>query len=307
MKTNNQIQGEILALKNGGQDIVRRKYLKTLHNYTKRNTIIYASAFSSGKPLDQLPQNATSITIEDIHGFMVATQELEGDKLDLIIHSPGGTLEAVDQIVQFLRTKYNDIRAIIPQNAMSAATMLTCACNEVLMGNYSALGPIDPQITLRNQNGLFTAPARLILEEFEQAKEEISTNPKLAPLWATRIRDYPQGVFNVCEQTIQLSTNKVATWLSTYMFKDDANKETKSKEIAEWLCDTKEHKTHGRPIGISIAKEKGLNVKQLEEDPELEKNVLNVFNAITTTFQLTGCTKFIENHKGKGVFAAINN
>lgn len=305
MKNHNQIQNEILSAKNEAQDIIRRKYLSKLSKYTERDTIIYASAFTSGKPIDKLPANAVALTLEDINGFMVATAGLENDKLDLIIHSPGGSSEAVDQIVQFLRKKYSNIRAIIPQNAMSAATMLACSCDLILMGNYSAIGPIDPQITLRNQNGPFTAPAQLILDEFEQAKKEI-VNPALIPLWATRLRDYPQGIFNVCEQTISQSKERVEKWLSSYMLSSDTNKENLAKEIASWLGDTKEHKTHGRPIGIDLAKEKGLKVEQLEDDEKLESLVLDVFNATLTTFQVTGCTKFVENHKGKGVFATAS-
>jgi ClpP class serine protease len=50
--------------------------------------------------------------------------ELKGKDLDLIVHSPGGSPEATEAIVTYLRSKFNDIRVIVPQAAMSAATML---------------------------------------------------------------------------------------------------------------------------------------------------------------------------------------
>ena len=83
---------------------------------------------------------------------------LTGKELDLILHSPGGSLEAAEQIVTYLRSKYDNIRAIVPQNAMSAATMIACACDEIMMGKHSALGPIDPQITVPTQVGPFHIP-----------------------------------------------------------------------------------------------------------------------------------------------------
>jgi hypothetical protein len=101
----------------------------------------------------------------------------------LIRHSPGGSLEAADQIVQYLRSKFTHIRAIVPQNAMSAAMMLACACDEIIMGKRSAIGPIDPQITFPVQNGHFTAPAQAILAEFDEAQKAVIADPRTAVLW----------------------------------------------------------------------------------------------------------------------------
>lgn len=43
---------------------------------------------------------------------------------------------------------------------MSAATMLACACDEIVMGKQSAIGPIDPQMTLTKANGIaYSLPA----------------------------------------------------------------------------------------------------------------------------------------------------
>ena len=84
---------------------------------------------------------------------MSALHGLKGKVLDLVLHSPGGSLEAADQIVQYIRSKYEHIRAIIPQNAMSAATMIACACDEIVMGKQSAIGPTDPQITFPTPSG----------------------------------------------------------------------------------------------------------------------------------------------------------
>ena len=39
----------------------------------------------------------------------------------------------------------NDIRVIVPQIAMSAGTMIASAAREIIMGQHSNIGPIDPQ------------------------------------------------------------------------------------------------------------------------------------------------------------------
>ncbi|MCD6237998.1 MAG: serine protease [Thermotogae bacterium] len=304
MPTKDEIQKEILSQKGAAQDNVRRQYLKDLHDYTKRDTIIYASAFTS-KKMPQLPPFLMSITNEDIQGFMSALHGLSGENLDLILHSPGGSLEAADQIVQYLRSKYQNIRAIIPQNAMSAATMIACACDTIIMGKHSAIGPIDPQITFPTQTGSFTAPAQAILDDFEKAKEEIARDPKTAPLWVNKIQTYPHGFLTICSNTIDLAKDKVAEWLDAYMFKEIPQEKKKGREIADWLGTNSNHKTHGRPIGVSIASDIGLNVIPLENDQKLQEKVLSVFHAITVTFEVTDCMKFIENHNGKGTFLNI--
>ena len=81
------IQNQILNYKNSGQDVLRRKYLKELSKYTKRDTIVYASAFTSGKE-NAVPPFALSISIDDIQGLMSALYGLKGTELDLILHSP---------------------------------------------------------------------------------------------------------------------------------------------------------------------------------------------------------------------------
>lgn len=278
MPSRNEVYTEVRSQMQSSPDIVRRKYLKELNNYTQRDTIIISSAFSS-KKFPNLPSFIISITNEDIHGFMSALHGLSNDKLDLIIHSPGGSAEAVEQIVDYLRKKYTEIRAIIPQNAMSAATMMACACDSIVMGKHSALGPIDPQITFPTPEGHFTAPAQSILDEFEQAKQEISINPSSAPLWIRRLDKYPIGFLKICNNSIILSKEIVEKWLTLYMLKNDPEKINKAKLISEWLGDTNLHKTHGRPLEIDALRNKGLNIIPLESDIELQEKVLTVFHA----------------------------
>ena len=88
------------------------------------------------------------ILVDDLQGFMAAQHELKGPDLDLIVHSPGGSSEAAEQIVRYLRSRYSYIRVIVPLQAMSAGTMIACAADEIVMGRESALGPVDPQFQL---------------------------------------------------------------------------------------------------------------------------------------------------------------
>jgi len=304
MPSRNEVLEEITKTKGGAQDTIRRKYLKDLSEYTNRDVIIFSSAFSSIK-VQNLPPFLISITNEDVQGFMSALHGLKNDQLDIILHSPGGSLEAAEQIVNYLREKYSHIRVIIPQNAMSAATMIACAADVIVMGKHSAIGPIDPQITIPTETGHFTAPAQSILDEFELAKEEIKKDPQTAPIWVRRLDKYPIGFLKVCENTINLSQEIVENWLKTWMFKDDLEKDDKAKEIAEWLSKTNLHKTHSRPINMKEAKNKGLIIEALEDDNKLQDKVLSVFHAAMATHLFSNCVKFIENQNGQGAFLNV--
>lgn len=164
----NQLLNEIKAAE-GVQDQVRRKYLGRLHELTGRNVIAYYSGW-----LQRGNEVATEINDEDKNGFMTVIHEMDRSKgLDLILHTPGGDTAATESLVDYLRSMFGtNIRAVVPQLAMSGGTMIACACREIMMGKQSSLGPIDPHFA-----GI---PAHGVVEEFERAKKEIREDNGIA-------------------------------------------------------------------------------------------------------------------------------
>ncbi|ETR66819.1 MAG: periplasmic serine protease (ClpP class) [Candidatus Magnetoglobus multicellularis str. Araruama] len=143
-------------------DAIRHKYLKRLHNKTKRNIICYYSGWLQNP-------NVRGIEISDVdkNGFMNAIHGLNRSKgLDIILHTPGGEVAATESIVDYIRQMFGtDVRAIVPQLSMSAGTMIACSCKSIVLGTHSNLGPVDPQF-----GGI---PAQGVVEEFRRAIEEI--------------------------------------------------------------------------------------------------------------------------------------
>ena len=272
---------------------VRRKYLAKLHKKTGRDTILYASGYS----VKDVPSQVSSITSQDVQFFMSAVHGLKSKSLDLIVHSPGGSADATEQIVNYLRAKFDDIRVIVPQSAMSAATMLACAANRIVMGKHSALGPIDPQVP--TTNGLF--PAQSILDEYDMAKDEIKTSPHSAALWANKIMQFPPGLLIVCKNQVERAKSLVEQWLQLYMFAGDGDAAAKAAEIGKWLGEHGEHLTHGKPIGIELAKQKKLVVDPLESDQDFQDLVMSIFHATVCTFLGGPVVKVVENHKKGGM------
>lgn len=275
-------------------DIVRRKYLTALSAHTGRNTIAYYSGWL------QRGQNTPNLSINDTdkNAFMATVHGLNrANGLDLILHTPGGSIAAAESIVDYLRRMFGrDIRAIVPQIAMSAGTMLACSCSGIVMGKQSNLGPIDPQM-----NGM---PANGVLREFEQAAKEVKADPSRIAIWQPIIGKYHPSFLQECVNAIAWSKTVVTDWLETGMYHGDPKAATKAKRVVRELSDYKKMKTHGRHVHIDQCKAFGLKVTDLEADDTLQDLVLTVHHAFMQTMSEAGqVTKIVENQLGVALVA----
>jgi hypothetical protein len=281
-------------------DQVRRKYLSTLAAHTGRHTILYATRWLQGVPPGA--ENLVSITDEDLQGLMSTVQGSTSKQLDLILHSPGGAPEAAEAIVHYLRDKFTDIRVIVPHLAMSAATMISCAANRVVMGRQSSLGPTDPQLLLQTPLGLRGVPAQAILEQFELAREQCK-DPAGLRAWAPILPQYGPDLLVTCDNASQLTRRLVNDWLRQYMLAHITSKGPRNKrvrQLAAFLTNHQYHRTHGRHLDRELLREHGMEINNLEDDPAEQDLVLSVYHATTICFStLPGVAKLIENHRGR--------
>lgn len=302
MPTWGEILQELKAIQSGGAqlpggmnafDFVRRKYLKAVAAQTGRNVILYSTRWV--QPHHDVAQ--TSITPEDVHGFMEVIHGLNGDALDLILHSPGGSAEATEAVVLYLRSKFKDIRVFVPHAAMSAATMLCCAADRIVMGAHSFLGPVDPQILWRTGGGQMSIPAYAILEQFERAKRECK-DPTQLPVWIPTLQQYGPALISQCELALELSKTLVTRWLMDYMFEGLEDAAERAKKTADALS-SREVLSHGRFLHRDELRAKtDLVIEDLEADQALQDAILSVYHATAHTFGATPAQKIIENHMG---------
>lgn len=268
-------------------DVIRRKYLKELHELTKRNVIIYYSGW-----LQKPNLVGTELNDADKNGLMNAVSQLDKSiGLDLILHTPGGEAAATESFVDYLYSMFGtDIRAIVPQLALSAGTMIACACKRIIMGKQSSLGPIDPQL-----GGI---PAGGVVEEFKRAYEEIKADPIKAAVWQPIISHYPPAFIGECEKAIDWSNEMVKEWLRRGMLNGAKDAEESLKNILQELSEHALTKSHARHLSYEKCKQIGLEVELLEDDPKLQDAVLSVHHACIVTLTETGAYKIIENHNG---------
>jgi ATP-dependent protease ClpP protease subunit len=269
------------------RDTVRRKHLKALSEYTGRNTICYYSGWLS-KPY----VFGMDITDEDKNGFMMAIHGMDKSKgLDLLLHTPGGSISAAESLVHYLKQIFgNDVRAVVPQLAMSAGTMIACSCKSILMAKHSNLGPIDPQIA--------GTPAAAVKEEFENAIAEITQNGARLQGWQFILSKYTPTFLATCENAIKLSKEFVKRELVGNMLALDPNKNMVADNIVDTLSDFSGNKSHDRHIHADECRALGLVVEELEKDNSLQDKVLTVHHCMMHTLANSPAIKIIENDMG---------
>lgn len=268
-------------------DVVRRQYLAEVHKLTGRNVIVY---YSGWLQKGNLP--GAEINDDDKNGFMTVIHKMDRNLgLDLVLHTPGGGFAAIESIVDYLRSMFRtDIRAIVPQIAMSGGTMIACACKEIIMGKQSSLGPVDPQ--------LGGVPAHGVKEEFYRAMKEVKKDPATIPIWQPIVAKYNPTLIGECEKAIAWSNEMTTEWLRTGMYKGDWGADDTVAKILAELTDHALTKSHERHLSVGRCREIGLKVVALEDNQKLQDAVLSLHHACLLTFTDTPAFKIIENQRG---------
>ena len=227
------------------------------------------------------------INDKDINAFMENVHGLDKKKgLDLILHSPGGNLAATEQIIYYLNSYFdNDIRAVVPQMAMSAASLISVSCKSILMGRQSCIGPFDPIL-----NGV---QCQAVLREFKKAISDVEQHPASLGLWQTIISKLNPTFITLCEQADKLSEELTEKILSNKGLDNEA------KKVIKKVFGTNEHsKTHSRHIDRTRCKNAGLNIIDLEQDQEIQDLVLGIHHCCMILGEQSNIIKIVENNVG---------
>lgn len=257
-----------------------------------RNVLYYASSFLQ-KP--QIPGLFTSVNMEDINGFMAGVHGHDFSKgLLLVLHTPGGMAEAAQTIVDYLRSKFSAIDVLVPTYAMSAGTMIALGCDRIIMGRQSQLGPTDPQLIVGNR----PFSAHSIVEQFEEAKAQISGNPVLAHAWAPVLRSFGPALLQEARKSISYGQTLVRDWLQRYMFSERPDPAALASTVAAHFGGN-QHGSHGRRIDRDEARRQQLEVIDLEDDQGLQEEVLTLYHLSTIAFEMGPAAKSVMSSNGR--------
>ena len=263
-------------------DAKRQELLQAISKKTNRNIITYYSAWLTKPNIANL-----HIVDGDKNSFMQAIYGVDKTKgLDLILHTPGGDIAAAESIVDYLHLVFgDDIRAIIPQMAMSAGTMIAMSCKEIIMGRQSSLGPIDPQM-----GGV---ACQMVVDEFKRAVADVSANPASLGLWQTIISQYRPTFLTACEDAIKWSEELATKWLT------EVNPGIDMSKVKDKFINHNNSYSHSRHISKDDCKAAGLPVKDLEENQKLQNAVLSLHHCYMILIDTISIVKIVMNQDGR--------
>lgn len=180
-------------------------------------------------------------------------------KLDILIHSAGGDIDAAYNIAcTFKKFAKDSLTFLIPRWAKSAATLIVCAGEEIYMTQIAELGPLDPQIMEINrmEDRVEQFSPLHIKTTLEMIRQEYEKGSKDLAEALTQRLQFPLtlGKFT---KSLDIGRQYVTKLLSHNMNK--LNK--KPEDIAKTL--TEDYADHGFCINYEEAEKIGLNVKEL--------------------------------------------
>jgi hypothetical protein len=215
--------------------------------------------------------------------FIELLQDNGGNHKRLIVflNSPGGSAETVEKMVEIIRYHYSEVYFVVPDEAMSAGTILCMSGDKIYMDYSSSLGPIDPQVF----NGKDWVPALGYLDQVEKMIEK-SANNELTEAELIILQNQDIAMLSQFEQAKNLTITILKEWLVEYKFKDWTThqtnpeklgqnvtleeKEERAEEIANILSNNKIWHSHGRKISAAtLSKKLKLKIEDYSDDSEL--------------------------------------
>lgn len=273
-----------------------RNAIKEISEITGRYTICYLA-----NSINSNIKGNTSINATDDLPFREMIKSVPGTvkEIDIILVTPGGSGEQVAKFVDKLRPRFDIVRFLLPDSAMSAGTIFVMSGDEIIMTPDSYIGPIDPQVP--NRDGRFV-PAQSLLALIEDIKlrGDAALKAGQQPNWTdiqilNRIdhKDLGSAISGS-----NYSIGLVKDFLAKYKFKSWevhkstgksvtlSEKEEAAYEIARKFCDHTIWKSHSRGITREIAWQKcQLQITHAENVAGLERVIRRFWAVIYWIFE----------------------
>ena len=181
------------------------------------------------------------------------------EDLHLLLHSPGGDGETAIRIVRAAQSRCKELTVIVPDQAKSAATLLSLGAHHIMMGPASDLGPIDPQLYMNER----LVSAKDIIAAVDDAVMKVSASPDTYPVYASLLSDINALTLQEARSALERTSDQLEEALKS-------NPDRKPKEVTKLKENLKEPMierpaTHAALFSADDAREAGLPV--IKADP----------------------------------------
>lgn len=299
------ILGEYIAKKMSGADL-EKELLSLIGIYNKlRGTylLVYAGAISK-----QIP--GVSLIMDDYYTIYDLLRSTKSKKCDVYLETPGGSGEAAEEVVRFLRSKFTDVDFVISGEAKSAGTLMALSGDNILMTDSGSLGPIDAQVKI----GRSGQSAYDYMEWIKDKRKEALKKGRLNPFDATMVAQISPGELNGVDNSLNFAKDLVIEWLPKYKFKNwnetdtkktkvtEAIKKRRARQIVNQLVDHNKWRSHGRSIKKSDLEDIGLKITRVDSNAALADVVYRIQTVVKLLFATTNTFKIIATEEEK-IFA----
>jgi len=263
----------------------RKAQLRRISEIRKKDIIVIASAI--GKP-------NSSIDYSDIIPIADQVDSLNGDKLDVILETPGGSGEIAEELVRHLRRRHAELNFIVPGTAKSAGTIMVMAGDEILMGSLSSLGPIDAQLARDGKQ--FSAEA--FLRGIEEIKKESDSTQSLNRAYIPILQGISPGEIEAAKNALKFGKDLARKWLEEFKFKHwtthsssglpvtPEERKVKAGKIAEELGTHGKWLSHSRSLRIEDLEKMGLLITNFELQQELADAIRRYHTLLRMSFDI---------------------
>ena len=188
-----------------------------------------------------------------------------GAKLDLMLHTLGGDVDAAEKIAGLLLKAVGtkgELRLVVPDCAKSAGTLISLAARSVVMSDTSELGPIDPQILTTTPDGVRTTrPAQSYLDAYDDLLKQIREGTD-GPALQQLLTKFDPALLDMCRKALARSRKFAEKFLREGMFRGETANYT---DIATSLSNNAKWLSHGAVINADDAENIGLRIDYREE------------------------------------------
>lgn len=201
--------------------------------------------------------------------FNLMSQKLgQVDDLNVLIHTNGGHPNTAYLLIQQIRKFAKNVNFLIPHHAYSGGTLMALGANQIIMGPYASLGPIDLQ--------LFGGRLPLLnidkYVEFVKHAKEITSDNRVGEVegrFSTELllqltKEIPPTKIGELFRLRKLSEYYAKILLSDYMFANLDYRQKNVERIVKRL--NSDYPDHSFDIDINIAKGLGLEVNLMKPD-----------------------------------------
>ncbi|MCL1851418.1 MAG: peptidase [Peptococcaceae bacterium] len=192
------------------------------------------------------------------------------DRLDLVLNSYGGNIDTPYKLVKMLREFCRELTVIVPVAAKSAASMIALGADQIIMGPFAELGPIDPVVRhpVYPDNWISVQAVQYSFDFFDRMVDQYT--PEQIELCLRLFQKIDPWLLGDYAKMLKSSQQYAELLLSEYMCKD---KPQLVEPIVAKLING--YYSHGYPITRVEAADLGLCV--LEISQELSDVIVELF------------------------------